>query len=75
MGSVDQTVLLLSHSDLFAITDSNGDGKLTFSEWRDSTVRSSSPNEDDMLLYQHWRKFDTANLGFLIEDEAVNRRT
>ena len=34
----------------------------------------STRNEDDTLLYQHWSKYNTANLGFLDEDKVVNRK-
>jgi len=69
---------LLSKADdesnvLFAATDTNGDGKMTFAEWRDSPVRSTFNNENDSMLAEHWAKYDTENVGYLTEDEAVNR--
>jgi hypothetical protein len=44
---------------------------MTFAEWRDSTVGSSF--NDEINLAQ-WAKYDTANVGYLTEDEAINRR-
>jgi len=68
---------LLSKADdeshvLFAAADTNGDGKMTFAEWRDSPVRSTFNNENDSMLAEHWAKYDTENVGYLTEDEAVN---
>jgi hypothetical protein len=60
--------------DLFAVTDSNGDGKITFNEWRDSAVRSTFNDENNATLFETWANYDTANIGYLTEDEAVNRR-
>jgi Ca2+-binding EF-hand superfamily protein len=70
---VDQESFLF-HRDLFAVTDTNGDGKITFNEWRDSAVRSTSNNENNATLFETWANYDTANIGYLTEDEAVNRR-
>jgi len=56
------------------ISDSNGDGRMTFAEWRDSPVRTTLNDEDDVLLAVFWAKFDTANVGYLTEYEAVNRK-
>jgi len=64
---------LLFCSTLFAITDTNGDGKITFAEWRDSAVHSTFNNQNDLTLFEHWSKYDTAGVGFLTEDEAVKR--
>jgi hypothetical protein len=47
---------------------------MTFDEWRDSAVRSTSNNENNVTLFETWAKYDTANIGYLTEDEAVNRR-
>jgi len=59
-------------SNLFAMTDTDGDGKMTFAEWRDSTVRSTISGEDNSMLFQQWAKYDSENVGYLTEDEAVN---
>ena len=61
-------------SNLFAIADKNGDGRMTFSEWRDSPVRSTSEDETDATLAKFWAKYDTANVRHLTEDEATNRK-
>jgi len=61
-------------SNLFHVTDTNGDGKMTFAEWRDSAVRSSFGNDDMLELSRQWAKYDTANVGYLTENEAVNHR-
>jgi len=61
-------------SNLFAITDTNKDGKMTFTEWRDSTVRSTFKDENNAMLLDHWAKYDTANVGYLSEDKAVYTR-
>jgi len=47
---------------------------MTFAEWRDSAVRSSFNDEINLALYEHWAKYDTANVGYLTKDEAINRR-
>jgi len=46
---------------------------MTFVEWRDSPVRTTSKDETASMLAERWAKFDTANIGYLTEDEAVNR--
>jgi len=61
-------------SDLFAAADTNGDGKMTFAEWRDSPVRSTSKDDTNSMLSEIWAKYDTANVGYLTEDEAINRK-
>jgi hypothetical protein len=61
-------------SNLFAITDTNGDGQMSFLEWCSSPVRPSFKNENHLVLYGQWAKYDTANVGYLTRDEAVNRR-
>jgi EF hand len=70
---VDQESFLYCR-DIFAATDTNGDGKITFAEWRDSTVRSTFNDENNVTLSETWANYDTANIGYLTEDEAVNRR-
>jgi hypothetical protein len=35
-------------------------------------VRSTF-DENDLMLSEHWSKYDTADVGFLTEDEAVKR--
>jgi hypothetical protein len=47
---------------------------MTFAEWRDSVVRFSFNDEINLALYKQWAKYDTANVGYLTEDEAINRR-
>ncbi|KAF8236672.1 hypothetical protein L208DRAFT_614043 [Tricholoma matsutake] len=59
-------------SNLFDITDTNKDGKITLDEWRNSPVRSTSSGETDALLAKQWAKFDTLNVGYLTKDEALN---
>jgi len=54
--------------------DSNGDGKITYAEWRNSTVRSTAINENDSTLLEFWAKYDTDNAGYLTESEAINRK-
>jgi Ca2+-binding EF-hand superfamily protein len=54
--------------------DSNNDGKITYAEWRDSAVRSTAPNENDSTLLELWAKYDTDNVGYLTESEAINRK-
>ena len=61
-------------SNLFAIADKNGDGKMTFSEWRDSPARSTSKDETDATLAKSWAKYDTTNVGYLTKDQATNRK-
>ena len=74
-GDIFNTFLLRPFaSDLFAIADKNGDGKMTFVEWRDSPVRSTSNGETSASLAEIWAKYDTENVGYLTEDEATNRK-
>ncbi|KIM76082.1 hypothetical protein PILCRDRAFT_13104 [Piloderma croceum F 1598] len=61
-------------SNLFAITDTDGDGKITFVEWRDSAVRSTFSNENNSTLSRYWARYDTVNVGYLTEDQAIKRR-
>ena len=70
---VDQGAVLF-RSKLFAMTDSNSDGKITYAEWRDSAVRSTATNENDSTLLELWAKYDTDNVGYLTESEAINRK-
>ena len=59
-------------SNDFVLIDANGDGKITFAEWRDSTARTILVGADDSALTQYWDMYDTANAGYLTEDEATN---
>jgi hypothetical protein len=61
-------------SNHFAITDTDGDGKITFAEWRDSAVRSNFSNGNNSTLSTYWARYDTANVGYLTKDEAIKRR-
>ena len=61
-------------SNLFAIANKNGDGKMTFSEWHDSLVRSTSKDETDATLAKSWAKYDTTNVRYLTKDEATKRK-
>jgi Ca2+-binding EF-hand superfamily protein len=56
------------------MTDSNNDGKITYAEWRDSAVRSTATDENDSTLLELWAKYDTDNVGYLTESEAINRK-
>jgi hypothetical protein len=47
---------------------------MTFAEWRDSAARSTLHEENNSMLFKQWAKYDTANIGYLTEDEAINRR-
>ncbi|KIM72254.1 hypothetical protein PILCRDRAFT_829885 [Piloderma croceum F 1598] len=60
--------------DFYWIADTNRDGKMTFAEWQDSTARSTRHKANDLMLFEQWTKYDTVNVGYLTEDEAVNRR-
>jgi hypothetical protein len=51
------------HSNCFAITDTDGDGKITFAEWSDSAVRATFSNENNSTLSRHRARFVTANEG------------
>jgi hypothetical protein len=46
---------------------------MTFAEWRNSAVRSTISGKDNSTLFQQWTKYDSKNVGYLTEDEAVNR--
>ena len=62
-------------SNLFSAADTNGDGKLTFAEWRDSPVCSSFKNlKSNEELSEMWAKFDIDNVGYLTKQEAINRK-
>jgi Ca2+-binding EF-hand superfamily protein len=61
-------------SNLFALSDTDGDGKMTFAEWRDSSARSTFTTESDSMLYEQWAKYDTGNVGYLTKDEAMNKK-
>lgn len=43
---------------------------MTFTEWRDSAVRSTFNNENS-TLFEYWAKYDISNAGYLTENEAV----
>ena len=58
-------------SNLFAIANKNGNGKMTFSKWRDSLVCSTSEDETDAMLATSWAKYDTKNVRYLTKDEAT----
>ncbi|KIM76834.1 hypothetical protein PILCRDRAFT_12532 [Piloderma croceum F 1598] len=61
--------------DIFAGADTNGDGKLTFAEWRDSSVcLSFKKSKSDEELSERWAKFDTDNVGYLTKEEVINRK-
>jgi hypothetical protein len=47
---------------------------MTFAEWRDSPLRSTSKGETNEMLSEIWAKYDTANAGYLTEEEAINRK-
>jgi hypothetical protein len=62
-------------SNLFAAADTNGDGKLTFAEWHDSSVCSSIKNfKSNEELSKMWANFNTDNVGYLTKAEAINRK-
>jgi hypothetical protein len=69
---MDQKSLVRFCSLLFDIADTNGDGKLTFMEWRDSTARTKCEHESDLTLYEQWAKFDPANVGYVTKNEAIS---
>ena len=71
---VERSWIKNSRRNLFSIADTNGDGQMTFAEWCDSALHSTFYNENNSTLYEQWAKYDTANVGYLIEDEAINRR-
>jgi hypothetical protein len=47
---------------------------MTFAEWRNSPARTTSEDESASTLAERWAKFDTANVRYLTEDEAVDRK-
>ena len=64
---------LLRCSSNCIATDTDRDGKITFTEWVNSPARTVLIGVDDNTLAQYWAKFDTANAGYLTDDEATNR--
>jgi Ca2+-binding EF-hand superfamily protein len=72
---VDYKNIYDRESNFFAAADTNGDGKLTFAEWRDSSVCSFIKNfKSDEELSKMWAKFDTDDVGYLTKGEAINRK-
>ena len=61
-------------SGFFAAADTNEDGKMTFAEWRDSPLRSTSGTETDEMLSKIWAKYDIDNVGYLTKEETINRK-
>jgi hypothetical protein len=50
-------------SNLFTITDTDGNGKITLTEWSDSAVRSTFSDENNSTLSRHWARYVTGNEG------------
>jgi len=71
LESASQTPMLLAatSSELFDIADTDGNGKITFDEWR-----ATSKLETDGSLIELWAMYDTSNKGYLTKDEAINRK-
>lgn len=61
-------------SHLFTVCDTNGDGKMTFEEWHlNDAVRHNMRHLTEAQLLDRWNMYDTMDVGYLTEDEAVNR--
>jgi hypothetical protein len=59
-------------SGFFAAADTNGDGKMTFAEWHDSPVCSTSKAETNEMLSERWAKYDITNIRYFTKEEAIN---